>query len=587
MKIIKCVRKRRSKKYKLFFVYNKEFLEEIKSIDLPERKYIQQEKCWELSAVVLYELIKAHRGDEEIFFDFTNIENKIEFKNTVKIGYDLIKREKENLDFALRKQETIKNLKDFLVDNYAIVDYRKYLKDGVVPFPHQIIGAKVANELNRIIISADMGCGKTLMSLLACEMKKHKKTIVICPNNLKLNWRDEILKYTHSNFHIIKAKKRINLFTIQEAKYVIVNYEYFRSSKFDLKKYIIDLGLNLNEIDCVIMDEAHRIKNPKSNTTKNILKTFSKNTDDFYLLSGTIMPSRLEELFIPLTIISPIEFKTKVKFYQDYCNLVYDGTGYVEKDENLDLDKVTEKLNGLMYRVRREDVLKDLPELTVTKINVEMSDNEEKEYHKILKNEIANNLEDTYTNKLKTLINLRKYTTKIKNNSYLIDFITDLNSRNEKVVIFDVFKASLQDLSSKIPNSVYYGGDVDIYERQNIVNKFQEDNGELMNLFITQQSGKEGITLTKARYMILLNQSYVPGEQSQTYARIHRIGAVNTCYVYVFCVENTIDDDVYEINNDKQKIISKVIDNVEFVDQSETSVISELYNNLNKQLVNG
>jgi hypothetical protein len=51
------------------------------------------------------------------------------------------------------------------------------------------------------------------------------------------------------------------------------------------------------------------------------------------------MPSRLEELFIPLSIISPIEFKTKVKFYEDYCNLVYDGTGYVEKDENFDLNK--------------------------------------------------------------------------------------------------------------------------------------------------------------------------------------------------------------------------------------------------------
>jgi len=429
-----------------------------------------------------------------------------------------------------------------------------------------------------------MGTGKTLMAILGCEMKRFKKVLVIVPNNLKLNWRNEIKTFTSSKWFILNPqKKKTNIYTIEESKYIIVNYEYFRDARFNPKIKLNKLGLNPSDIDCIVMDEAHRIKNPESNTTKNILSNF-KNINGTLLLSGTIMPNRLEELYVITKLILPNEVKNKSYFFENFCGKIYDKTIglYVDK-EGFNLDDVFNKLDGIMYRVKKHDVLKDLPEMIVSKIDLELTSEQQKQYELIESGFFGIDLTDYKENahKLSILNKLRQFTSKIKCGSFLVDFIQNLNNVGEKVVIFDVYKAGLKELSDIVPNSKYYSGDVSPDERQNIVDQFQDKNNtDVMNLFITLQSGNAGITLTAANYMILLNQSYVPGENLQAYSRINRIGAKNTSNIYILCLEDTIDQDVYNLNQEKIKLISKVIDNVDYIDNANRSVLDELFSKI-------
>jgi SNF2 family DNA or RNA helicase len=589
---ILCKKKsNRSTKYFIFSTYNKLFVEKIKALPYETRKFNSTSKCWEINAYYLMELIKQHKGEEGIFFDFEGEENKQTFKDSVKKEKIELDSFNERLNYKKEKQEIIKNLKLFLKDNYNIINYKEFLNDDIVPYPHQLIGAKLANEMNKIIIAADMGCGKTLMSILSIEMKLKgfQKVLVIVPNGLKLNWRNEIQLFTKSKWHVLNATKKTNLYTIEESKYIIVNYEYFRSSSFNEKEKLIKIGLNPENIDCLIFDEAHRLKNQKSNTTKNILKSFKKSVDNMILLSGTIMPNRLEELYVALNLILPEEFPNKSGFYKDYCGLVYNSEkGRYESTNEIngsepDLELLHSKLDGIMYRVRKDDVLKDLPPLQVSKISLEMSNKEELEYMEIEKKFETVNWGSNDDNHLTILNELRQFTSQIKSGKIVRELIADLNANGEKVVIYDIYKKNLKILSEEVPNSKFYSGDISVTERQAIIDEFQNKDSGLMNLFITQQSGKEGITLTAASYMILLSQSYVPGENDQTYARIHRIGQKNSANVYIICLEGTIDDNIYYINNTKQKTISKVIDNVNFVDKNEKSVIGELINKFRKK----
>jgi SNF2 family DNA or RNA helicase len=583
----------RKRKYYLFFKYDKFFIERIKF--LPKESRGWNGSCWEVECIELMNLIKSYKGDKNIFFDF---EDKDEF---IKLYYNELHKiieKKEKLESSKKKQESAKKLKEYLKDNYHIVDYKTYLREGIKPYPHQIIGAKFANELGSCIITADMGTGKTILSLLAAEMKgkEWSKVFIIVPNSLKLNWRNEVEKFTYSKWFILDNIYKKNKYTASEAKYIITNYEYFRSANFNIKSKLLDRGINPKEIDAIIFDEAHKIKNTKSNTTKNIRNIFKKSVSNFLLLSGTIMPNRLEELYVSLNLILPDEFSSKNRFYSDYCGLKYDPDsfgGWVPIAKP-DLDKIFNKLDGVMYRVKKEDVLKDLPEMQINIINVEMSKQEEKQYKEIedgfgTVDWTTNNLiqkEEDKSNPLVILGRLRQYTSMIKT-PLIKDFVKSLNEQGEKVVIFDVFKDSLINLANDMSeNSAYYGGSVSSENRQKLVDEFQNQDGKLINLFLTAQTGNAGITLTAASNMVLISQSYVPGENEQMYARIHRIGAKNNCNIYIFAVEETVDEKVYYLVKNKLKTISKVIDNTDYVENVKSSILSELFSDYKTKFKN-
>ena len=152
-------------------------------------------------------------------------------------------------------------------------------------------------------------------------------------------------------------------------------------------------------------------------------------------------------------------------------------------------------------------------------------------------------------------------------------------NRNEKVVIFDVYKNPLQILTEEFKNnSALYTGDVQAFERQQLVNKFQEKDSDLQNLFLTLASGNYGITLTEASNMLIISQDWIPGTTDQAIGRIDRIGQVNPCNVYIFLYKDTVDIDVDTLLTEKKKTISKVVDGEDFVDNSESSVVSEPMN---------
>jgi len=93
----------------------------------------------------------------------------------------------------------------------------------------------------------------TLSAILYSEMNTFEKVLVITPNSLKFNFYNEVEKFTKSNSHIVNWKK--NKCSIEDAKYIIVNYDYFNPSNakvFDAKWK----KLKLDKIDALICDEC-------------------------------------------------------------------------------------------------------------------------------------------------------------------------------------------------------------------------------------------------------------------------------------------------------------------------------------------
>jgi hypothetical protein len=428
----------------------------------------------------------------------------------------------------------------------------------------------------------------TLISIMFTEMQgdKFKKVLVVTPNSLKYNYKNEVEKFTNSKAYVYQglvSKKGIaaELEGVKEAKYIIVNYEYFNAKPvpatkserkdnvryFDKKKKFDNIGLPVKSIDCVICDESHKLKNEEANTTRNFIRTLGKK-DHIILMTGTPAPSRIEELFTALHMIAPTLIKTKSDYYRNFCGLRNDeGTfGWVQ-DSAPKLKEIYELMSPFSIRKRKEDVLKHLPEKQVTRIVIELTASDLKAYEEVEKGvafEMFGELKKGNSiNAMTTLLRLRQFTSMLKV-KYMKEIFDRLVDENEKFVVFDASVETLKVMHEQYKDlSVLHIGDIDTLTRSELVNVFQEDDSCLI-FFGSNATCNAGLTLTAASKLFQMQQPYTVGENDQLNDRIHRIGQKNFCNIYIPILKDTIDEMVFYLVEGKKKNLSLAIDNIEY-----------------------
>jgi len=580
----------RRQAYYLRFSPNDQLILRIKNLSEDTRKWNAGMMCWEVSTASLFALIKKYKGSNKIHFDFGNDESRKIFIEQIKI-VEFKEEEKRKFiaDLNIKKEHWVK-YKQELEETYEKYsdDVHKFLKPEVRLYPHQIVASLFMVAVKNTLLALDMGTGKSLAAITACEMSGFEKVVVITPNSLKHNYYQEIEKFTNSKAHIVNWRK--NTCSIDNAKYIILNYEFFNSSN---KDYAYDkwkkLGVGI--IDAIILDECQKIKNSDTNLYKNYKRIFSdkifRNGIKFSAyLSGTPMVNRAKELYTVLHEISPIDFKTKKYFYSYYLGMSYNfetGYGWTTDESKTKFEELFHKISPFVYRKKIEDVIKDLPDKSYQKIILELDEKEQKIYDEI---ELGAYNEFTKTeekNALTVMLRLRQYTShnKIK---YVCELIDSIIETGEKLVIFDVFKDSLNIIHEKYKNlSVLHTGDESVENRSNAIIKFQDSNSEIKLFLSTFSSGNFGITLTEAHKMFLLTLPYSLGEYSQAASRIYRIGQKNNVIIYPIVFSDTIDYYVYSLIESKQNEISKVLDNVEYESNINESVFGDVIKKLKEK----
>src|SRR5258706_671301 len=383
--IVICERIGKKALYKVTFQDNNQLNERIKSLLRALREFSVEDHCWHLNTKGLYEIIKSYKRSQKLKFEF-GIEGRQIFLEQIKKLDELeIIRVNKVEQLKLKNADAIA-FKEELEKNYKIyeVELLSYMKEGVKFYPHQIVAAMFLRRVRSALLSMEMGTGKTLASIAYVEMMGFKKIFVITPNSLKFNYHDEVEKFTRvgTKAHIINYKD--NKYTLNESKYIIVNYDYFNSSNFrrvETKFNDLDLGF----LECVICDESHMLKNTSANTYKNFKKIF-KEIPCKVFLSGTPAPNRAKELYTVMNQISKLDFPTKEFFYETYCGMVKDlnvrgGWRYVEGMAKL--EELFYKTAPYTYRKRKIDVLKDLPDKIYNRILIEMTPEQQITYDKI------------------------------------------------------------------------------------------------------------------------------------------------------------------------------------------------------------
>ena len=455
------------------------------------------------------------------------------------------------------------------------VDYEKYQKldkRGWRAFKHQEEGIEFLLKNKKCILADDMGLGKTLQAIVGALEIDAERILVVCPSSLKINWMREIENFCE-DVSIIKGKHW------DPDRFTIINYDILKNfhtieekgkkyEDWELRREIVEFNPDL-----IILDEAHYVKNHKSIRGK-ILKDISKRfkTERVWLLTGTPIANRPMDYFNLLSIIDSPVTNNWVHYAKTYCEgMRFKKAGrfiWVTNGAS-NLEELATKTKRTILRRKKEHVL-DLPEKLITPVYLEL---ENVDGYKNVWNEYIEQrkLDGKKGNPAKDLVEMTLLRTFIAMETvpYTIEKTEEALELNKKTIIFCNFNDEMDSFINHFGDKcVCVRGGMSDKQKQQSVDRFQEDDKCMV--FVGQiKAAGVGLTLTKAEIVIMNSLDWVPGTHEQAEDRAYRIGQKETVNIYYMLIDDTIDTLVWNILNEKKKVIGTIM--------GETDIITEFF----------
>lgn len=149
---------------------------------------------------------------------------------------------------------------------------------------------------------------------------------------------------------------------------------------------------------------------------------------------------------------------------------------------------------------------------------------------------------------------------------YLVDLTKEIISKNEKIVIVSQWVTMLdfvrnifnKNTSLKFIKSINLQGNISISKRLKNINEFQ-NNKNTKICFISLMSSAEGINLTSANNLVLLDSWWNNSKMLQVSDRIHRIGQSKKVNIYKLYIENTIEENIKKRLDQKSRVNNLVL----------------------------
>ena len=153
------------------------------------------------------------------------------------------------------------------------------------------------------------------------------------------------------------------------------------------------------------------------------------------------------------------------------------------------------------------------------------------------------------------------------NSSKMTRIITVLSKipGSEKVLIFSMFTSVLDLLDDAIKENlpsfgvVQIDGDTKGKEREELLNQFRTKKN-IRGLLMTYKVGSEGLNLTEATHVICVEPWWTNAVRNQAISRCHRSGQTKEVTVHDIYIQNSIEERVVEICQEKDKMVDSMLE---------------------------
>ena len=565
--------------FRLSFEYNPDLVDLVKRI--PTRRWDNSEKVWVVSKEGLFPPGCDARWYVEAFAQWA-----VQKKFCSNIAW-----RSETRDVVYE----IPPMKEFVGEHYILPPYN--------PYTYQLEGVRYALDHKRCIFGDQPGLGKTLQAICAV-VKAHKEAViaaedsfpalVICPAALKVNWKREFKKFAGVEAIILDDTNRASWERFWELKrpdgealcpVFITNYESLKkffvrkvknSSRFTLASIEFDDRIRL--FKSIIIDESHKCKSSKTQQSK-FVEGICRGKNWIFALTGTPVVNNNTDLIQQLRILGRLDdFGGYKEFVARFC----DGP------------KQSSNMKELHYRLwmccffRREKakVLTQLPDKMRQYITCEITNRKEYQdaednflkYLRQYKHADDDRIARAMRGEVMVRMGILKEIAARGKVKAVADFIHDVIDGGEKLIMFAYLKEVVMALKAEFPNAVTVTGSDNITQKQNAVDRFQNDP-ECKLIILNYKSGGTGLTLTASSRVGFIEFPWTYSDCEQAEDRAHRNGQKNAVNCYYFLGDKTIDEYMYKVIQTKKDIANEVTGTTTQIDEDVVSNVMNLFSN--------
>ncbi|MBF0499426.1 MAG: DEAD/DEAH box helicase [Candidatus Riflebacteria bacterium] len=460
---------------------------------------------------------------------------------------------------------------------------------GVEVYQHQINTVKIVlRRMNgRSLLADEVGLGKTIEAGLI--LKEYllrgmvKKVLILTPASLITQWQQELKSKFDLSF-----KNHLEISDWEHSELVIASLDTAKSQKN--QKAVQKISYDL-----LIIDEAHKLKNKK---TQNWKFVNSIKTKYLLMLTATPIQNDLLELFNLIAILKPGHLSTMQRFKNDFLT---------ERDKRIPKNslKLKEMLNEIMIRHRRSDTLIKFPQRFVHTEPIYLHDDEQKLYSELtefirrryftlpthknprginrltlillqklmgsstqalqraLEKMITSNFyKDDFDDSLRRLLDMAKNTGMSRKAEVLMKLMGNLN---EKVIIFTQFRGTQDYLTQLLRGQGFqvavFNGQLNQAEKDNCIEDFRHKK----QVLISTESGGEGRNLQFCKILVNYDLPWNPMRIEQRIGRIHRLGQTDDVHIINLSAQNTIESYVLELLDKKINLFRLIIGELEMI----------------------
>jgi SNF2 family DNA or RNA helicase len=422
-----------------------------------------------------------------------------------------------------------------------------------------------------VCLADDMGLGKTLQAIcFICNRLHHVsggKHLIVAPASLVYNWQQEFEKFAPGVSTAIYhgAARNAAVFENGEVNVIITSYGTMRQ---DIE------AVSAHFFDVIVLDESHHIKNP---TTLISRAAIALKAQTRIALSGTPVMNGTQDLYAQMNFLLPGLLGSREFFRKEYA---------IPIEQQRDVEKA-KKLQRLIapfvLRRTKEQVAKDLPDKVESVLWCEMGQDQRVAYESI-REQIRSSvlLEIEHNGLQKGKMSILAGLTKLRqlcNSAELVkgeDLFCYDSIKTEvlleelcqiipahRALIFSQFTSMLDLLERDLQKAgIPYqrlDGSTAIKERQELVNRFQDENTEVKVFLLSLKAGNAGLTLTAADYVFLFDPWWNVAVENQAIDRTHRIGQHQQVFAYRMICKGTIEEKIMRMQQQKKKIAEDLV----------------------------
>ena len=428
-------------------------------------------------------------------------------------------------------------------------------------------------------LADDMGLGKTIQVLGLLEQRRTRRlkkdetrrpSLIVVPKSLVFNWIDEAARFTPRlrvlNYTGLDRKESRDSFADYDA--IVTTYGTLRQDILILKEL---------HFDYAILDEAQAIKNSESQAAKAARVVVA---DHRLALTGTPIENHLGELWSLFEFLNPGMLGRSASFRRL-------TKGQIDAGQ---LEVLSSGIRPFLLRRTKDQVLTELPDKTEQTLYCEMKPKQRKLYDELrdyyrrsLTQRIQTvGIKQAKIHVLEALLRLRQAAChpglvdnkRAKEPSAKLDMLLEQLKETiadgHKTLVFSQFTSLLSIVRTRLDKQglCYEYLDGKTNNRKKIVERFQTDE-DCPLFLISLKAGGNGLNLTAADYVFILDPWWNPAAEAQAIDRAHRIGQTRNVFAYRLICRNTVEERIVELQKEKKQLADAII-------SADNSLISSL-----------